>query len=153
MTAAGEDLLAVHPAAIAEAALRQIHDLADQAALDEIRSVAVMAVASIDMHRRSQSGRARGRAWLAKMTSAAFPRCFTAQWNEPAKNHLCFTVQITEGVKNVIGRPVEVQVPDEDAERLARQILRLIEWRKQSSTKTSSPDRRRSRPHPVREIR
>ncbi|MBD3550924.1 hypothetical protein [Streptomyces sp. SP18CM02] len=135
MTAVGEDLLAVHPGAIAEAALHQILSLANDAGSEDIRGVASMALASIDMHRRSRRGASRGWLWLGKVTSFAFPRCFTAQWGEPAKNHVCFSVELTEASKKAVGRSVEVQLPDSDAEKLARQILRLVEWRKSGGSR------------------
>lgn len=134
MTAVGEDLLAVHPGAIAEAALRHILDLAqDEDGFKGVRDIATMAVASIDMHRRGRRGSSRRRLWLAKVTSFAFPRCFTAQWGEPARNHVCFTVELSEASKKAVGCAVEVQLPDADAERLARQMLRIVESRKQAS--------------------
>lgn len=92
------------------------------------------------------------RRWLAKVTSFAFPRTFAVgpmpqardfpdleshlrAVGEAAKkeHHICFTAEITVGGgKKAVGREVEVQIPDEDAERLAHQILRLIEWRKKA---------------------
>jgi hypothetical protein len=133
MTAQGEDLLATHHSAIAEAALRRISAAFEQGApAEEIHDLAVLAITSIDMRRRSRPSFGRGRAWLAKVTSNAFPRCFTQQWDKPAVNHLCFTAEIVEGSKAVAGREVEVQLPDADAERLAHQILRLVQCRKQT---------------------
>lgn len=69
--------------------------------------------------------------WLARVTSFAFPRTFATHWGDTGRNYLCFTAEITTGSKNAVGREVEVQIPDEDAEKLARQILRIIQARKE----------------------
>lgn len=77
------------------------------------------------------------RAWLAKVTSFAFPRTFstgplpdtddTAVLLAAARkhHHVCFTVQITDGGKNAVGREIEVQVPADDAIRLGHQMVRI----------------------------
>lgn len=79
------------------------------------------------------------RAWLAKVTSFAFPRTFST---EPLPNaadvaglmqvarrhhHVCFTVEVTGGGKHAIGRQVEIQVPADDALRLSQQMARIAE--------------------------
>ena len=83
--------------------------------------------------------------WLATVTSLAFPRTFSTG---PTRNyrgmgadeilrhaaeragqdhHVCFTARITDGPKTAAGREVEVQLQVDDAEKLARQILRVVE--------------------------
>lgn len=79
------------------------------------------------------------RAWLAKVTSFAFPRTFSTE-PLPATNdvavlleagrrhhHVCFTVEITDGTKHAVGRQVEIQVPADDALRLSQQMARIAE--------------------------
>ncbi|MFF2228658.1 hypothetical protein ACFVV7_35660 [Streptomyces globisporus] len=109
----------------------------------------------------------RRRPCLATVTSFAFPRVFApqaaaavqapafAQMSEEdllrqaaaegqTHNHICFTVEVTHGPKTVVGREVEVQVQDAEAERLAAQILRLIAWRRNTSREgtTARPARK-----------
>lgn len=79
------------------------------------------------------------RAWLAKVTSFAFPRTFSTcplpQTNDVAvlrdaarrHHHVCFTVEITDGTKHAVGRQVEIQVPADDALRLSQQMARIAE--------------------------
>jgi hypothetical protein len=79
------------------------------------------------------------RTWLAKVTSFAFPRTFST---EPLPNaddvaglmqtarrhhHVCFTVEVTDGGKQAIGRRVEIQIPADDALRLSQQMARIAE--------------------------
>jgi hypothetical protein len=127
-------------------------DWATSRPTEQIRDVVELASARLRMARQMRPSRRTPR-WLAKVTSFAFPRTFatttqpprpdayatdeefiaaSAEWGRK-HHHLCFTVQIAEGGKAAVGREVEVQVPDEDAERLARQILRLVEWRKKNN--------------------
>lgn len=85
--------------------------------------------------------------WLATVTSFAFPRTFAtstvpsgfyrgmgtdeilrhATERAGQDHHVCFTARITDGPKTAAGREVEVQLQVDDAERLARQILRVVE--------------------------
>ncbi len=77
------------------------------------------------------------RAWLAKVTSFAFPRTFSTGplpktddvdvLMEAGRrhHHVCFTVQITDGTKRTVGREVEVQIPADDAIRLGQQMVRI----------------------------
>lgn len=122
---------------LAEAALRQVQALADGgASMEDIQEVASTGVALLDMHQRSRGFRGR-KQWLAKVTSFAFPRTFstgplpkTDDMNvlmEDARrhHHACFTVQITDGTKDAVGREIEVQVPADDAIRLGQQMARI----------------------------
>jgi hypothetical protein len=125
--------------------------------LRQIRETVELTLLRIDSDRRRRRPYGTGRrSWLAKVTSFAFPRVFVpraavaeraadpgqlteeelvrqAEVEAQAHNHVCFTVEITEGPKTAAGREVEVQLQDDEAERLARQILRLIEWRRASA--------------------
>lgn len=77
------------------------------------------------------------RAWLAKVSSFAFPRTFstgplpkTDDLNVLVQagrrhHHVCFTVQITDGTKQAVGREVEVQLPADDAIKLGQQMVRI----------------------------
>ncbi|MGW4270780.1 VCBS domain-containing protein [Streptomyces seoulensis] len=76
------------------------------------------------------------RAWLAKVTSFAFPRTFSTgplpKTNDGAvlldagrHHHVCFTVQITDGTKHAIGREVEVQIQADEAIKLGQQMIRI----------------------------
>ncbi|MEU7435707.1 hypothetical protein AB0B07_33440 [Streptomyces sioyaensis] len=84
------------------------------------------------------------RAWLAKVTSFAFPRSFAVGTPPLAKDypdlaahlaaaaeyaakehHVCFTIQIIDGTKHATGREVEVQVPAADAMKLGQQMVRI----------------------------
>jgi hypothetical protein len=77
------------------------------------------------------------RAWLAKVTSFAFPRTFSTgplpQTSDIAvlmeagrrHHHVCFTVQITDGTKHAVGREVEVQVQADEAMKLGQQMVRV----------------------------
>jgi hypothetical protein len=79
------------------------------------------------------------RAWLAKVTSFAFPRTFSTgplpETSDPAvlkeagrrHLHVCFAVEITHGGKGAIGRQVEIQIPADDALRLSQQMARIAE--------------------------
>ena len=77
------------------------------------------------------------RAWLAKVTSFAFPRTFSTgplpKTNDldvlaeagRRHHHVCFTVQITDGTKHAVGREVEVQIPADEAIKLGQQMTRV----------------------------
>jgi hypothetical protein len=79
------------------------------------------------------------RAWLAKVTGFAFPRTFstgplpktsdlTALLEAGRRHHhVCFTVEITDGGKQAVGRQVEIQIPADDALRLSQQMARIAE--------------------------
>lgn len=111
---------------IAEDALRKLGDFLDEwegsdwagtRPAQEVRGILDVADARIRM---AASIRDRRNArWLARVTSFAFPRRVNGD------DRLCFTVDITDGAKSAKGRKVEVQIPDSEAERLARQILGL----------------------------
>ncbi len=77
------------------------------------------------------------RAWLAKVTSFAFPRTFSTgplpktddidvlMAAGRQHHHVCFTVQVTDGTKHAVGREIEVQIPADDAIRLGQQMVRI----------------------------
>lgn len=77
------------------------------------------------------------RAWLAKVTSFAFPRTFSTGPLPKTDNinvlmeagrrhhHVCFTVQITDGGKQAVGREVEVQISADEAMKLGQQMVRI----------------------------
>jgi hypothetical protein len=143
MSADGEsnqygDVLAASPTVLAETALRQVHELLTSgASVEDVRQVATTAVALLNMHQRTRPSLRRR--WLAKVTSFTFPRTFStgplpatadvATLRDAARRHLhvCFTVQITDGTKQAVGREVEVQVPADDALRLGQQMARIAE--------------------------
>ncbi|MFD7661307.1 hypothetical protein [Streptomyces sp. NPDC059788] len=78
------------------------------------------------------------RAWLAKVTSFAFPCTFTRSWG--AEHHVRFTVVVTDGGKTAIGREVEVQMPVADAERLGQQMLRIAAHQREQMTACATAD-------------
>lgn len=155
-----KDEHATPPSLLAETALREVLALTgtDGTTLRQIREAVELTLMRIDVDRRRRRPCNRGpRSWLAKVTSFAFPRAFTTEASAAARaadpgkmteddllhqaaaeahaqNHLCFTAEITDGPKVAVGRQVEVQLQDADAERLAHQILRLIEWRRASAS-------------------
>lgn len=77
------------------------------------------------------------RAWLAKVTSFAFPRTFSTgplpktddidvlMAAGRQHHHVCFTVQITDGTKHAVGREVEVQISADEAMKLGQQMVRI----------------------------
>jgi hypothetical protein len=147
-------------ALLAETALRELLALSREkgAAFSEITEAVELSLLKIDVDRRRRRPHGGGRrSWLAKVTSFAFPRVFAPQAPVIARapapeqmaeeellrhaaaqgrahNHVCFTVEITDGPKTAVGRQVEVQLQDAEAERLADQILRLIAWRQHSAS-------------------
>lgn len=143
-----EDVIATPTSMLAEASLRQILAMAANGSdVDAICHEAELTISQIDMRRRLRTGRDRRRTWLAKVTSFAFPRSFAvgippqatdyptveehmAAAAEYAKreHHVCFTVEITDGIKDSIGRQVEVQVPADDALRFGPQMVRIGEY-------------------------
>lgn len=130
------DVLAAAPPVLAEAALRRVHELleagADTAAVHE---VVTTSVALLNMHQRNRPGRKR--AWLAKVTSFAFPRTFATAWGDTGEHYVCFTGSITKGGKQTVGREIEVQLPIEDAERLGQQMLKMVDFQRGQITQTS----------------
>ncbi|MFI5749070.1 hypothetical protein ACIBBE_24760 [Streptomyces sp. NPDC051644] len=153
-----KDEHATLPSPLAETALREVLALTGTkgTTLRQIREAVELTLMRIDVDRRRRRPYSRGpRFWLAKVTSSAFPRAFATEASaalraaDPgqlteedllrqaaaeaqAQNHVCFTVEITDGPKVAAGRQVEVQLQDADAERLAHRILRLVEWRRAS---------------------
>ena len=86
---------------------------------------------------RAHSAQGARRAWLAKVTSFAFPRTFSTgplPKTDDANvllqaaarhHHVCFTVHITDGTKHAVGREVEVQLPADEAMKLGQQMVRV----------------------------
>jgi hypothetical protein len=124
MTTQDEDLFAglssVPPYLIAEDVLSRIAALPDVP--EEILGLVHVAEARISMARRSRPRTPRGRGWLAKVTSFTFPRTFAQAWGDDGQQHLCFTVEVTDGGRAALGRQIEVQVPLSEAERLGKQM-------------------------------
>lgn len=73
-----------------------------------------------------------GASWLAKMGSFAYPRQFDGWWGDDPDPHMCIQVEFTDGPKAVRDRCIEIQMPDDHMERLARQMLDLVEHRKKA---------------------
>lgn len=96
----------------------------------EIRSIVDVAVAQL--HMACQRRDRRPARWLARVTSFVFGRGFNepGQFGNDPDPHLCFLVEITDGSKLARGKTVEVQVPDDEMERLAKQILRMTKLRR-----------------------
>ncbi|WP_399559417.1 hypothetical protein [Streptomyces chartreusis] len=141
------DVLAAAPPVLAETATRRIHELLEDGAdLDDVRQVATTAVALLNMHRRNRPGRKR--AWLAKVTSFAFPRTFATAWGDTGEHYVCFTASITKGGKQAVGREIELQLPVEDAERLGQQMLRMVEFQRGQTAQTSLVDQAQGQTSP-----
>lgn len=130
------DVLAAAPPVLAEAAIRRVHELLDAGAdPEDVRELATTSVALLNMHQRNRPGRKR--AWLAKVTSFAFPRTFASAWGDAGQPYVCFTASITKGGKQAVGREIELQLPVEDAERLGQQMLRMVEFQRRQTQQTS----------------
>ncbi|MFJ1900438.1 hypothetical protein [Streptomyces sp. NPDC088115] len=141
------DVLAAAPPVLAEAAIRQVHELLDAGAdTVDVREVATTAVALLNMHQRNRAGRKRP--WLAKVTSFAFPRTFATAWGDAGEHYVCFTGAITKGGKQAVGREIELQLPVEDAERLGQQMLRMVEFQRRQTTQTSLADQAQGQTSP-----
>ncbi|WP_098007813.1 hypothetical protein [Streptomyces sp. sk226] len=129
-------VLAAAPPVLAEAALRRVHELLEAGADSaDVHEVVTTSVALLDMHQRNRPGRKR--AWLAKVTSFAFPRTFATAWGNTGEHYVCFTGAITKGGKQAVGREIEVQLPVDDAERLGQQMLRMVEFQRGQTTQIS----------------
>lgn len=70
--------------------------------------------------------------WLAKGISFVYPRQFAGKWGGDPDPHMCIQIEIADGPKALRDRCVEIQMPDEDAERLARQMLDMVESRRKA---------------------
>lgn len=124
---------------IAEQALKEIEDVLDgtegsdwsQAPLtQEVRSVVDIADAKLRMVSRRR--RRPGACWLAKEGSFAYPRKFDGWWGDDPDPHMCVQIEITDGPKAMRDRYIEIQMPDDDMERLARQMLDIVGSRKKA---------------------
>lgn len=130
------DVLAAAPPVLAEAAIRRVHELIEAGADSaDVHKVVTTSVALLNMHQRNRPGRKR--AWLAKVTSFAFPRTFATAWGDTGEHYVCFTGSITKGGKQAVGREIEVQLPVDDAERLGKQMLSMVEFQRGQTTQTS----------------
>ena len=141
------DVLAAAPPVLAEAAIRRVHELLDAGAdSGDVLEVATTAVALLNMHQRNRPGRKR--AWLAKVTSFAFPRTFATAWGDTGEQYVCFTASITKGGKQALGRQVELQLPVEDAERLGQQMLRIADYQRAQTNTASLADQAQGQTSP-----
>lgn len=129
---------------IAERALKEIEatldhmegsDWSHTIPAQDIRHAVTMA----DVRLRMMSLRRRrpGANWLAKGISFVYPRRFAGEWGGDPDPHHCIAIEITDGPKALRDRCVEIQMPDEDVERLARQMLGMVESRKRAKEKRS----------------
>lgn len=124
---------------IAELALKKI-----EAALDhmegsdwsytipaqDIRHIVTLANAQLRM---MSLRRRRPRAnWLASGISFVYPRQFAGKWGGDPDPHHCIQIEITDGPKAVQDRCIEIHMPDESVERLAKQMLDMIEARRKA---------------------
>jgi len=152
-------VLAASPPILAEAAIRRVHELLEAGADSaDVHEVVATSVALLNMHQRNRPGRKH--AWLAKVTSFAFPRTFStgplpktddltvlaeAAW---LHHHVCFTAEITHGSKSALGRAIELQLPVDDAERLAQQMLRMVAAARRQANRTSRADQAQGQTSP-----
>lgn len=133
-----DDILYSVPSGLAASAVYRLHHLLEAGAdREELAEVVATAAALLDMSQRGRSPLVRKRSWLAKVSSAAFPRTFARAWGDAGEPYVCFTVDITEGGKQALDRQVEVQLPVEDAERLGQQMLRMVEFQRGQTIQTS----------------
>jgi hypothetical protein len=141
------DVLAAAPPVLAESALRRVHELLEAGADSaEVHEVVTTSVALLNMHQRNRPGRKR--AWLAKVTSFAFPRTFATAWGNAGEPYVCFTAAITKGGKQAVGREIELQLLVEDAERLGQQMLRMVKFQRGQTTQTSLADQAQGQTSP-----
>lgn len=96
----------------------------------EIRHIVEIAKAQLRM--MSLRRRRPGASWLAKVGSFCYPRRFAGKWGGDPDPHLCIQIEVTDGPKAARDRYVEIQMTDDEAERLARQILSMVEGRKKA---------------------
>jgi hypothetical protein len=124
---------------IAEQALGKIEDIfacaedadwAQAEPVQDIRHAVRLANARLRM-RLMERDRRRPR-WFGKVTSGVYGRGFMkpGEFGKDPDPHLCFVIEITDGVKSAQGKRVEVQGPDSELEFLAGQILSMVELRK-----------------------
>lgn len=141
------DVLAAAPPVLAETAIRRVHELLEAGAnTADIYELVETSVALLNMHQRNRPGRKR--AWLAKVTSFAFPRTFATAWGNTGEHYVCFTGSITKGGKHAVGREIEVQLPVDDAERLGQQMLRMVKFQRGQTTQTSRADQAQEQTSP-----
>lgn len=75
--------------------------------------------------------------WLAKVASGVYGRGFMkpGEFGRDPDPHLCFVIEVTDGVKSARGKRVEVQAPDSEMEFLAMQIMNMVNLRKELKAK------------------
>lgn len=75
--------------------------------------------------------------WFAKVTSDVYGRGFMkpGEFGKDPDPHLCFVIEITDGVKSARGKRVEVQAPDSEMEFLAMQIMNMANLRKEMKSR------------------
>lgn len=122
-------LLDVPDQDVAKEALRQIKDALEYMEgsdwLLTIPAQQIEGIVEIAMARLRMDGMKRSRRrprWMAKLMGGSYPR-----WTDKAEPYLCFNVKITEGSKLAVGKMVEVQVPVDEANFFATQMLRTSE--------------------------
>jgi hypothetical protein len=91
----------------------------------------ILDVADAQLRMMSLRRRRPGANWLARATSFTYPRQFAGEWGADPDPHLCMQIEITDGPKAARDRYIEIQMPDDEAERLATQILRMVERRRE----------------------
>lgn len=97
----------------------------------EIRHLVELANANLYM--MSLRRRRIGANWLARTGGRfTYPRRFAEKWGGDPDPHLCMQIEITDGPKAVRDRYIEIQLPDDEAERLARQMLNMVEARRKA---------------------
>lgn len=104
--------------------------------LIEIAHIVDLANARLRM--MSLRRRRPGANWLAKVSSFTYPRQFAEKWGADPDPHLCFQIEVTDGPKAARDRYIEIQVTNEDAERLARQILDMLDACKRRAAREGS---------------
>lgn len=92
----------------------------------------ILDLADTRLRMMSLRRRRPGANWLAKATSFTYPRQFAGEWGADPDPHLCMQIEITDGPKAARDRYIEIQLPDNEAERLAKQILDMIEHRRKA---------------------
>ena len=129
---------------IAERALKKVEETLDHmdgsdwshsAPAQDIRRITAIADAQLRM--MSLRRRRPGANWLARAIGFVYPRQFAGEWGADPDPHMCIQIEISDGPKVLRDRYIEIQMPDEFAERLARQMLDMVEGRKKAKGKLS----------------
>lgn len=93
----------------------------------------IVDIARARLHMATQVRDRRRPGWLGKVVSGVYGRGFMkpGEFGKDPDPHLCFVVEVTEGVKSTLGKRVEIQAPDSEMELLAKQILSMVELRRE----------------------